>query len=565
MISDSKMKFSNVCGTVLVLGDSISDQGQYVSWLNGWLAITERTDVQFVNAGVSSETCSGLSEPAHPFPRPCVLSRAQRALALVKPDWVLVSYGVNDAIYYPFASTRFEAYQRGIHALLAIIHAAGAKAILATPLVFDAPSFAGTLLPDGADAPGETSRAYSYEQPYAHYDDVLARYAAWVLDDDGGAALADMTADLRTPFLYDIAARRAANAAYHSGDGIHPDVHGHFIVAKALLKTLFGVDTDALEALAGGTLFSLLYARDQILHCYWKEYIGHDNPFKSEVPIDWEKQVAVLNAKIAAYVQDKIDADGFVQHGTWEGFSTETYFAASGYEVIVAKPQSDMPNNTLKNTASKAPWVWRAEFFGAFPAVDLTLLRRGWHVAQLKICDRYGCPKAVTLMEAFRAELVKKYALAPKAVLFGFSRGGLYAANYAARYPENVQCLYLDAPVVSTESWPGGKGIGVGGAPLEYRACLAAYGAGYNDQERIAAVLAAILKAELPLLLVAGDADTVVPYSENGALLADAYEKTNVPCKLLLKHDVGHHPHSVENPEEFGLTAFILAHSKAEK
>ena len=156
MISDSKMKFSNVCGTVLVLGDSISDQGQYVSWLNGWLAITERTDVQFVNAGVSSETCSGLSEPAHPFPRPCVLSRAQRALALVKPDWVLVSYGVNDAIYYPFASTRFEAYQRGIHALLAIIHAAGAKAILATPLVFDAPSFAGTLLPDGAAAPGET-------------------------------------------------------------------------------------------------------------------------------------------------------------------------------------------------------------------------------------------------------------------------------------------------------------------------------------------------------------------------------------------------------------------------
>ncbi|MEG1874402.1 MAG: hypothetical protein RR185_02440, partial [Angelakisella sp.] len=62
-------------GKILILGDSISDIGDYVSFLNGYLAITENTQITIINGGVSSETCSGLSEPEHPFPRPCVLGR----------------------------------------------------------------------------------------------------------------------------------------------------------------------------------------------------------------------------------------------------------------------------------------------------------------------------------------------------------------------------------------------------------------------------------------------------------------------------------------------------------
>ena len=556
MLYTTKGGIAEVQGTVLILGDSISDQGQYVSWMNCWLALSGRTDVHFVNTGVSSETCSGLSEPAHPFARPCVLTRAQQALDLVKPDWVVVFYGVNDGIYYPFSEDRFAAYRAGITALLAKIHAAGARALLATPIGFDAPSFAGTLTPNGATE-------YSYIEPYAQYDDVMARYAAWVLADDGGAALADAVADLRGPFLADVAARRAADTSYNSGDGIHPDAHGHAVIARALLKTLFGVNTDALEALAGSTgdtqsageraLFDLMYARDALSHFYWKEHIGHDNPNKANVPADWQTQTARLNAEIEALMQAR--ANGFVQQGTWQGFATDTFFAESGYEVILAKPET---------AAAGRPWVWRTEFFGAFPAADLALLRRGWHVAQLKISDMYGCPKAVSLMEAFRVQLTQRYQLAQQAVLFGFSRGGLYAANYAAAYPENVRCLYLDAPVVSIESWPGGKGAGVG-APREFRECLAAYGANHDEPARVAGVISALIEAKLPLLLVAGEADTVVPYAENGARLAAAYQKTDIPFQLLLKPNVGHHPHSVENPEQAGLIFFLLEHGGAAK
>ncbi|MEG2086695.1 MAG: hypothetical protein RR022_00755, partial [Angelakisella sp.] len=115
-------------GKILILGDSISDIGDYVSFLNGYLAITENTQITIINGGVSSETCSGLSEPEHPFPRPCVLGRIDAALQKVKPDWVILSYGVNDGIYYPFEEGRFAAYKNGMTALIQKVQQCGARA-----------------------------------------------------------------------------------------------------------------------------------------------------------------------------------------------------------------------------------------------------------------------------------------------------------------------------------------------------------------------------------------------------------------------------------------------------
>lgn len=51
-------------------------------------------------------------------------------------------------------------------------------------------------------------------------------------------------------------------------------------------------------------------------------------------------------------------------------------------------------------------------------------------------------------MRKFQAYLEEKFALSARAVLFEFSRGGLYAVNYAAAYPEKNAKLYLDAPVL---------------------------------------------------------------------------------------------------------------------
>jgi hypothetical protein len=73
---------------------------------------------ELINLGVSSETASGLSEPEHPWLRPCVHGRVGKALMESKPDIVVFCYGINDGIYYPFSNERFEAYKRGILSLI---------------------------------------------------------------------------------------------------------------------------------------------------------------------------------------------------------------------------------------------------------------------------------------------------------------------------------------------------------------------------------------------------------------------------------------------------------------
>lgn len=108
--------------------------------------------------------------------------------------------------------------------------------------------------------------------------------------------------------------------------------------------------------------------------------------------------------------------------------------------------------------AKGRPWVWRAEFFGAFDTVDRALLERGWYIAYCSLSDRYGCPSAVADMKRFHDHLVSAFGLCEKAALFGFSRGGLYAFNYSLLYPQDVAVLYLDAPVLDICSWPGGLG-----------------------------------------------------------------------------------------------------------
>ncbi len=96
---------------ILFLGDSITHAGGYISIIEARLiANGVESRPESINLGLPSETCSGLSEPDHPFPRPDVHERLDRALAAAKADLVVACYGMNDGIYYPFSEERFAAY-----------------------------------------------------------------------------------------------------------------------------------------------------------------------------------------------------------------------------------------------------------------------------------------------------------------------------------------------------------------------------------------------------------------------------------------------------------------------
>src|SRR4051794_33762281 len=87
---------------VVFLGDSNTYAGGFIAHLDGWIhANFPGRKIELINLGLPSETASGLSEPDHPFPRPCAFDRLDAALAKTRPGVVVVAYGMNDGIYYP--------------------------------------------------------------------------------------------------------------------------------------------------------------------------------------------------------------------------------------------------------------------------------------------------------------------------------------------------------------------------------------------------------------------------------------------------------------------------------
>ncbi|MCA9218642.1 MAG: hypothetical protein KDB27_36485, partial [Planctomycetales bacterium] len=196
---------------IVFLGDSNTYAGAFVAYVDAVLRQHHDVQIDILNMGLPSETASGLSEPDHPFPRPCVHERLDRVLAKSKPDLVIAGYGINDGIYYPFSEERFAKYRDGISLLVKKVKASGADIILLTPSPFD-PSpqrKAGKLRPDGSDK-------YAWFAVYENYDDVMSAYAKWILQQY------EKTVDIRTPLVERTKRGQKDDSGFAlSGDGVH--------------------------------------------------------------------------------------------------------------------------------------------------------------------------------------------------------------------------------------------------------------------------------------------------------------------------------------------------------
>ncbi|MBB3126801.1 lysophospholipase L1-like esterase [Paenibacillus rhizosphaerae] len=218
---------------ILFLGDSITASGHYIRYTEAWLRQHRPTmDMKLVPCGVPSETVSGLSEAAHPFPRPCIHNRLQNALETASPGIVAACYGMNDGIYHPYSEDRLAAYQEGTYRLVERSREVGAKVVLMTPPPFDPISMNAELLPENAPD-------FSYLTPFLEYDRVLEQYSAWLLS---AGDVADQIIDFRSSLLAHTKEQRALDPAYSAGDGIHPNRAGHWVMARTLLKELFGAE-----------------------------------------------------------------------------------------------------------------------------------------------------------------------------------------------------------------------------------------------------------------------------------------------------------------------------------
>jgi pimeloyl-ACP methyl ester carboxylesterase len=235
----------------------------------------------------------------------------------------------------------------------------------------------------------------------------------------------------------------------------------------------------------------------------------------------------------------------------WSGYSKQD-FTIDGHKAILIEPKTPLPGK---------PWIWRTEFFGHEPQADVALLAKGYHVAFINVQDLYGAPVALRQMEKFHDYLVKNFGLSPKPVMEGFSRGGLYAFNWAACHPDEVTALYVDAPVCDFKSWPAGKGKSKPW-PKEWEGCKKVYGL-TEEQAMTYSLnpvdnLKPLASAHIPILAVCGDADNIVPIDENILVVEKRYKELGGEIKVISKPGCGHHPHSLVDPTP--IVDFILSH-----
>jgi pimeloyl-ACP methyl ester carboxylesterase len=224
-------------------------------------------------------------------------------------------------------------------------------------------------------------------------------------------------------------------------------------------------------------------------------------------------------------------------------------FTFEGHEAKVVFP----------NEKSNGHWIWRARFWGHEPQVDKALLEKGFHVVYIDVADLFGNQEAVDLWNNFYNYCLDRYKFNPKVVLEGMSRGGLIIYNWASQNTEKVACIYADAPVCDIKSWPGGLYRGKG-SPESWIKCLKAYDLNKRsviDFQGIPIFTCInVARAKIPVLHVFGDADKIVPYEENTDLLAKNFKSAGGEILLIKKEGIGHHPHSLENPDP--IVDFIL-------
>lgn len=518
---------------VAILGDSITYDGRWATRVESALRATpDFQEAEIVNFGLPSETLSGLSEPGHAggqFPRPCLFERLDRVLDAFRPDLVLACYGMNDGIMEPLDQARMEAFRQGATRLKDECGKRKAELVFITAPLYS------------ADKPESDSK---------HYDAVLDAQADWLVSQlkDGWQVI-----DIRPTLKAAVSQAKVADPKFvYAADQVHPGDSGHQFIAAAVVEPLWAIlKLPGKPAVAAEEALKILKQRADLLKLAWLTKTGHKRPgIPAGLPLDQAgAKAAQLLLQFQMHTANLPSLLKEAKTSDWNGYE-RIDFKISGRAGLLVKPKSPAPGK---------PWIWRTEFFGHEPQADLSLLDKGFHVAYIDVQNLYGAPVALEAMGELFLALTTEEGLSKKPVLEGFSRGGLFAFNWAAAHPGNTAALYVDAPVCDFKSWPGGKGKGPGSKP-DWERLLKVYG--FTEEQALAYDqnpvdnLAPIAKAGVPILAVIGQADEVVPVEENIDLVEQRYKALGGNIEVIRKPGCKHHPHSLKDPQP--IVDFIL-------
>ena len=171
------------------------------------------------------------------------------------------------------------------------------------------------------------------------------------------------------------------------------------------------------------------------------------------------------------------------------------------------------------------PWVMYSPTLPRYPDAHekwmfQQFLDAGVAVAGIDVGECYGSPEGRKHFSAFYKEVTTKRNFGGKACLLGRSRGGLWSSSWAIRNTNKVAGIAGIYPVFDLTTYPGTKRA----APA-YKMSEEDLVAAINQHNPIEKV-GVLAKAKIPIFIIHGDIDNVVPLKQNAARLVEIYSSS---------------------------------------
>lgn len=245
-------------------------------------------------------------------------------------------------------------------------------------------------------------------------------------------------------------------------------------------------------------------------------------------------QVTVLFANNdLAEIKDKIGRSHAVKKvDTFYGFD-RVVFDFEGHDAWVVCPEGE--------SRPGKPWTWTMQWASSFvPRTNVPqMLADGYHHVTINTFRHRMDEEGLKVSAAFQRFLVDELGFAPKAYLIGMSWGGFFSVRYTVNNPQNVAKIYLDAPLLSLVDFQLIKDIG----PWSAKAPADGWGKSPEMPLNMAEKLAA---AKIPVLLLYGGVDAVVPPARNCEPFAERFKAAGGNITVVKRGAYAHHPHGVE-------------------
>ncbi|MBP6602378.1 MAG: sulfatase-like hydrolase/transferase [Verrucomicrobiales bacterium] len=189
---------------------------------------------------------------------------------------------------------------------------------------------------------------------------------------------------------------------------------------------------------------------------------------------------------------------------------------------VEGRPAFRMTPETVTPGLEGRPWIFYGPTLPAYPDqaeswMHQQFLDAGIAVAGIDVNESYGSPHAIPFFEALYEKMVAD-GFSKRPVLLGRSRGGLWVSSWALAHPDRVAGIAGIYPVYDFTTYPGviqaAPAYGLTPDELEQR----------EPQLNPIRHMGELAKAKIPVFIIHGIDDKVVPLASNSAALEQIYQ-----------------------------------------